>query len=239
MRNEARKRLSTGAAALLLPLVLVACASSPSPGEVHVAAPVPNQAHAAMYGARPDERFPLPSTDITGVDPRYFRQEVAYPRSDPPGTIVVDPGNKFLYLVLEGGRALRYGVGVGKEGLAWSGKARVGRKAEWPRWTPTADMIRRDPERNSPWRAGMDGGLSNPLGPRALYLYDGGRDTLYRIHGTTEPGTIGTNVSSGCIRMFNQDVIDLYNRVPVDSNVIVLPPGENVEGTAPSESVPS
>lgn len=142
---------------------------------------------------------------------------------------MVDPGNKFLYLVRENGRALRYGVGVGKAGLAWSGKAHVGRKAEWPRWTPTADMIRREPERNGPWRNGMEPGLTNPLGPRALYLFEGDRDTLYRIHGTTEPSTIGTNVSSGCIRMFNQDIIDLYGRVPTDTRVVVLPANEHVE----------
>jgi lipoprotein-anchoring transpeptidase ErfK/SrfK len=147
---------------------------------------------------------------------------------------VVDPGNKFLYLVRENGRALRYGVGVGKAGLAWSGRARVGRKAEWPRWTPTPDMIARDPERNGPWRNGMAGGPGNPLGPRALYLFDGGRDTLYRIHGTTEPGTIGTNVSSGCIRMFNQDIIDLYGRVPVDTQVVVLDASDQVEPSTPS-----
>ena len=122
----------------------------------------------------------------------------------------------------EGGRAIRYGIGVGKEGLAWSGRARVGRKAAWPRWTPTASMIRREPERNARWAGGMEGGLSNPLGARALYLYDNGRDTMYRIHGTTEPWSIGQSVSSGCIRLFNQDIIDLYSRVPVGSPVVVL-----------------
>ncbi|MEN3230204.1 L,D-transpeptidase [Methylorubrum rhodesianum] len=210
----------------------------------HVAvAPQPNAAFAAMYGARPEERFALPATEIDGVDPRYFRQEVAYPRAEPPGTLVVDPGNKFLYLVRENGRALRYGVGVGRAGLAWSGSARVGRKAEWPRWTPTADMIIREPERNGPWRNGMAGGPGNPLGPRALYLFDGARDTLYRIHGTTEPRSIGTDVSSGCIRMFNQDIIDLYGRVPVETRVVVLPASEHVEAgeglsaaSAPSDS---
>jgi lipoprotein-anchoring transpeptidase ErfK/SrfK len=186
-----------------------------------VARMAPNPAFAAMYGARPDERFALPATDIAGVDPRYFRQEVAYPRADAPGTLVVDPGNKFLYLVRENGRALRYGVGVGKAGLAWSGKARVGRRAEWPRWTPTPDMIAREPERNAPWRGGMAGGLTNPLGPRALYLFDGNRDTLYRIHGTNEPEKIGQAVSSGCIRLRNIDVVDLFNRVPVGARVVV------------------
>ncbi|MFE1597644.1 L,D-transpeptidase [Methylobacterium sp. ID0610] len=218
----------------LAPLVLLAagCASVEPPPVA--ATPNRNAAFASLYGARPEERFPLPATDITGVDPRYFRQEVAYPRAEPPGTVVVDPGGKFLYLVRENGRALRYGVGVGKAGLAWSGTARVARKAEWPRWTPTPDMIAREPERNGPWRLGMAGGPGNPLGPRALYLFDGDRDTLYRIHGTTEPGTIGTNVSSGCIRMFNQDVIDLYGRVPVGSRVVVLPAGERVEPAVPA-----
>ncbi|GEL40239.1 hypothetical protein MEX01_08300 [Methylorubrum extorquens] len=191
--------------------------------------PVPNAAFTAMYGARANERFPLPATEIGGVDPRYFRQEVAYPRAEPPGTLVVDPGRKFLYLVRENGRALRYGVGVGRAGLAWSGSARVGRKAEWPRWTPTAEMIAREPDRNGPWRNGMAGGLGNPLGPRALYLFEGPRDTLYRIHGTTEPQTIGTDVSSGCIRMFNQDIVDLYGRVPVETRVVVLPASEHVK----------
>jgi lipoprotein-anchoring transpeptidase ErfK/SrfK len=124
---------------------------------------------------------------------------------------------------------MRYGVGVGKAGLAWSGEAEVKRKAEWPHWTPTADMIRREPERNGPWRNGMGPGLTNPLGPRALYLFEGDRDTLYRIHGTTEPHTIGTDVSSGCIRMFNQDIIDLYGRIPVNTRVVVLPADVHVE----------
>lgn len=216
-----------------IPLIwLVGGCVATEPGP-QVAAPGPNAAYTAMYGARPAERFALPATDISDVDQRYFRREVAYPRADAPGTLVVDPGSKFLYLVREQGRALRYGVGVGQAGLAWSGSARVGRKAEWPRWTPTADMIAREPERNAPWRNGMAGGLGNPLGPRALYLFDGERDTLYRIHGTTEPQTIGTDVSSGCIRMFNQDIIDLYGRVPVDTKVVVLPAGEHVE---PSET---
>lgn len=229
---------ATRHACLALPLALAlasaGCVATEPERPIPIAKAIPHAAYAAMYGERPEERFALPATDISGVDPRFFRQEVAYPRDDQPGTLVVDPGAKFLYLVRENGRALRYGVGVGRAGLAWSGTARVGRKAEWPRWTPTADMITRDPERNAPWKGGMAGGPGNPLGPRALYLHEGGRDTLYRIHGTTEPGTIGTDVSSGCIRMFNQDVIDLYGRVPVDTNVIVLAPDDRVEpGQAP------
>ncbi|KMO31461.1 hypothetical protein VQ02_25900 [Methylobacterium variabile] len=229
--SDARLRLQVLVRLAPFTLLVGGCMTVGMPPEA--TAPVPSTAvtasYSAMYAARPEERFALPATEIADVDPRYFRQEVAYPRAEPPGTLVVDPGNKFLYLVRENGRALRYGVGVGRAGLAWSGMARVGRKAEWPRWTPTPDMIAREPERNGPWRHGMAGGLSNPLGPRALYLFDGQRDTLYRIHGTTEPHTIGTDVSSGCIRMFNQDVIDLYGRVPVETRVVVLPADEHVE----------
>jgi len=204
---------------LLGPLALAACVSAgPAP---QASMPVIDPTYIAMYGPDPDERHPLPATDITEVDPRFLRREVAYQGREEPGTVVVDTAARYLYLVRENGRAIRYGIGVGKEGLAWRGRARVGRKAEWPRWTPTASMIRRDPERNGPWAGGMEGGLENPLGARALYLYDNGRDMMYRIHGTTEPWSIGQAVSSGCIRMFNQDVIDLYNRVPVGSPVVV------------------
>jgi lipoprotein-anchoring transpeptidase ErfK/SrfK len=227
--HPSRARALRGASVLSLTLLAAGCmATDRDVGAIAKVAPM-HPSFLAMYGANPTGRFPLPATDISKVNPRYFRQEVAYPRSEPPGTVVVDPGNKFLYLVRESGRALRYGVGVGKAGLAWNGTAEIRRKAEWPRWTPTADMIRREPERNGPWRNGMAPSLTNPLGPRALYLFDGNRDTLYRIHGTTEPHTIGTNVSSGCIRMFNQDVINLYERVPVNTKVVVLRPDEHVE----------
>ncbi|MCD6070463.1 MAG: hypothetical protein K0S42_979 [Microvirga sp.] len=205
---------------LLLPIALAACVSTQPPSQQAVRRIDP--AYAAMYGPRLDEPHPLPATDISEVDPRFLRREVAYYGREEPGTIVVDTQSRYLYLVREGGRAIRYGIGVGKEGLAWSGRARVGRKAAWPRWTPTASMIKREPERNARWAAGMEGGLSNPLGARALYLYDNGRDTMYRIHGTTEPWSIGQSVSSGCIRLFNQDIIDLHSRVPVGSPVVVL-----------------
>nr|WP_229426534.1 L,D-transpeptidase [Microvirga alba] len=183
---------------------------------------LPNPAYVAMYGPQPDEVHPIPQTDISEVDPQFLRREVAYGGREQPGTIVVDTAARYLYLVRENGRAIRYGIGVGKEGLAWSGRASVGRKAPWPRWTPTQAMIKREPERNARWAGGMDPGLENPLGARALYLYDDGRDTMYRIHGTSEPWSIGENVSSGCIRLFNQDIIDLYNRVPVGAPVVVL-----------------
>ncbi len=176
---------------------------------------------AALYGERPNERFPIPAVDFEDVDLAALRQVVRYDGVDAPGTLIVDTPARRLQLVLDDGQALQYGVGVGREGLAWSGRAEIGRKAEWPRWTPTADMIRREPERNAKWAGGMDPGLENPLGARALYLYRDGKDTLYRIHGTNEPWSIGQNVSSGCIRMINQDVIDLYERVPVGATVIV------------------
>jgi lipoprotein-anchoring transpeptidase ErfK/SrfK len=144
----------------------------------------------------------------------FRRQEVDYGGWERPGTIVIDTPHKFLYLVEPGRRALRYGIGVGRPGFEWSGVKTITRKAEWPGWTPPPEMMLRRPD----LPAHMDGGIGNPLGARALYL----GSSLYRIHGTNEPWTIGQNVSSGCIRMMNQDVIDLYNRVAVGTKVIVL-----------------
>jgi lipoprotein-anchoring transpeptidase ErfK/SrfK len=148
------------------------------------------------------------------IDPIYLRQEVAYTGTERPGTIVVDTPNKFLFFVEPGGHALRYGIGVGRPGFAWSGVKTISRKAEWPDWTPPAEMLLRRPDLPTH----MEGGPANPLGARALYL----GSSLYRIHGTNEPYTIGTNVSSGCIRMMNQDVEDLYGRVRVGTKVIVM-----------------
>jgi lipoprotein-anchoring transpeptidase ErfK/SrfK len=179
---------------------------------------------ALLYGAIESEPFAVPAVDLRRVKPQYLRREVAYTTQEQPGTIVVDPAARHAYLVLEGGRALRYGVGVGKEeAFNFQGRATIARKAIWPRWTPTANMIRRQPERYAKYAAGLPGGPGNPLGPRALYLYKDGRDTLYRLHGTIEPWTIGTMVSSGCVRLLNQDIIDLHRRVPVGTAVVVLP----------------
>ena len=155
------------------------------------------------------------------LDPQYEPQMVSFAGYQ-PGMIVVDPGNHFLYLTMAGGRALRYGVGVGKAGLAFKGTARIARKAEWPSWTPTANMIRRSPEKYARYAKGVPGGPGNPLGARALYLYRDNRDTYYRIHGTTEPQSIGQSVSNGCIRMINDHVMDLYDRVPLGTTVVVL-----------------
>jgi lipoprotein-anchoring transpeptidase ErfK/SrfK len=168
-----------------------------------------------------DGDWELPAVDLTLVDPRYLRQKVPYSSPYPVGTIIVDTSQHFLHLVQENQAAIRYGIGVGRDGFAWSGEAQIARKAAWPFWYPPVEMQARD-EKARRWAGGMPGGLENPLGARALYLYQNGRDTLYRIHGTAEAQTIGRNVSSGCIRMMNHDVIDLSGRVPVGTNVIVL-----------------
>ncbi len=148
------------------------------------------------------------------------RQIVAYHRKEAPGTILIDSDNKFLYYVLPGGRAIRYGIAVGEEAQAWSGIAKVGRMAEWPAWIPTAG----EQARLGPLPAYVTGGPHNPMGARAMYLYSNGRDTSYRIHGTNQPQYIGQAVSSGCIRMTNENAIDLYNHVKVGTVVVVLPP---------------
>ncbi len=155
------------------------------------------------------------------LNPKYEPQMVDY-SGYPVGTLIVDPRNRFLYLMEAPGRARRYGVGVGRAGLAFRGGAVVGRKAKWPRWTPTKNMIRREPGKYARFAKGVAGGPSNPLGARALYLYRNGRDTLYRIHGTTQPSSIGRAVSNGCIRMLNGHVKDLYTRVPKGARVVVL-----------------
>ncbi|KQS80602.1 hypothetical protein ASG25_03240 [Rhizobium sp. Leaf384] len=174
------------------------------------------------YAALPDERFPLPAVPLDQIEPDLRRQDVAYPTGYAAGTIVVDTPARRLYYVLGGGRAMRYGIGVGREGYALSGNAYIGRKAEWPTWTPTPNMIRRDPERNLKYAGGLPGGPNNPLGARAIYLYRGGNDTRFRIHGTNQPRSIGQAMSSGCVRMLNHDVIDLYDRVKAGDQVVVL-----------------
>ncbi|MEZ0168248.1 L,D-transpeptidase [Microvirga sp. TS319] len=212
----------TRALVLILPAALAACNTTGAPPQPVAAAPAVDPMTAERYAAVTTDRHPVPGVDPATLKPRNVRQLVDYATTEKPGTIVVDTNARFIYLVQEGGKALRYGVGVGKEGLEFKGMASVNHKAQWPRWTPTPDMIKREPERYRRWAAGMDGGTDNPLGARALYLFKNGRDTLYRIHGTNEPETIGEAVSSGCIRMMNQDVIDLYSRVPVGSKVVVL-----------------
>ncbi len=156
------------------------------------------------------------------LDPKYMPQQVYFRGSYKPGTIVIDPHKRYLYLVEWFGTARRYGVGVGRAALAWSGTAKIKRKAEWPSWRPTDNMIAREPDKYAKYRDGVPGGPENPLGARALYLYKGNVDTYYRIHGTNAPWTIGTAVSNGCIRLVNEHVEDLYERVELGTTVVVL-----------------
>jgi len=174
------------------------------------------------YGPIEDDGHQIPGLDASTVDPDRLRRQVPFAGPYRPGTIVVDVADRRLYLVQPGGMAIRYTVGVGREeALNFRGSAVIGRKAEWPHWTPTQWMIKTMP-RYAAYAGGMAGGIGNPLGARALYLYRGKQDTYFRLHGTNEPETIGTAVSSGCIRLFNHDIIDLYNRVPVGAPVVVL-----------------
>ncbi|WP_201736456.1 L,D-transpeptidase [Rhizobium sp. P007] len=168
------------------------------------------------------QAFASKDTDKFVLEQRFLPQVVTVPYDHPAGTIVVVPRDRYLYLIEGPGLARRYGIGVGKAGLAFSGAALVGRKAKWPSWRPTDNMIRRDPKKYARYAGGLKGGPGNPLGSRALYLYRDGRDTLYRIHGTTEPWTIGKAVSNGCIRMVNDHVEDLYERVTVGAQVVVV-----------------
>lgn len=181
----------------------------------------------ATYGPIKDDPFPIPGIKPGEVNPAFLRKMIDYSTSEAPGTIVVDPHHHYLYHVMGGGRAMRYGVGVGREGFAWAGVALIHNKQEWPDWYPPSEMFERQPEIKKVMShlqsgLGMPGGPRNPLGARAMYLWQGNKDTLYRIHGTVEPGTIGKSVSSGCIRMIDQDAINLYNQTPVGTKVIVL-----------------
>ena len=166
-----------------------------------------------LLAAAPYEKATIPEP--------YKRHIVSYHRREAPGTILVDSDARYLYYVLPGGKAIRYGVTVGEEALAWSGVAKVGRKTEWPSWTPTAEIKKR---MDVPDYVGP--GPQNPMGARALYLFEGSKDTLYRIHGTNQPEYIGQAISSGCIRMTNEDVIDLYSRVKPGTVVVVLAPNQ-------------
>jgi len=171
--------------------------------------------------AESTEDFPIVAYEQT-LPPRFRRQQVTIGSQSPAGNVIVDPEHRFLYFMLGGDQALRYGVGVGREGFAWSGNAIIGMKRKWPRWLPPESMVERDPHA-AKWANGMPGGPENPLGARALYLEANGIDTLYRIHGTNDPTSIGKAMSSGCVRMLNEDVADLFDRVKLGTPVTVLP----------------
>ena len=172
----------------------------------------------ANFTARDRQQLADPPYQRVSISPTYQRQIVQYHRREAPGSVLVETSGPFVYYVLPGGKAIRYGATVGEAGQAWSGVAIVGRKEEWPGWTPTEDEKRR----LGPLPSYVQGGARNPMGARALYLYAGGKDTLYRIHGTNQPEYIGRAISSGCIRMTNEDVIDLYGRVRIGVPVVVL-----------------
>ncbi len=212
-------------------LALVGCAA---PGAMSMRGSPGGGGYLPGYGSIVDDGHEIPGVDASTVNPDLLRRQVPFSGPYRPGTIVVDIPARRLYLVEPGGMAMRYTVGVGRqEALNFRGSAVIGRKAEWPRWTPTSWMIKTMP-RYAAYAGGMAGGLGNPLGARALYLYRGDKDTYFRLHGTNEPETIGTAVSSGCIRLFNHDIIDLYNRVPVGTPVVVLQePGPVAELQAP------
>src|SRR5580693_1230036 len=198
--------------------------------------PIAYPESASAYGPILDHAHEIPALDVSKIDPALFRQLTPSPGPYRPGTIVVNVGERRLYLVRPGGAAIRYAVGVGREeALNFRGSAVIGRKAEWPRWSPTEAMIRRMPI-YAHYAGGLAGGIDNPLGARALYLYRGNQDTYFRLHGTIEPETIGQKVSSGCIRLFNHDIIDLYNRAPVGTQVIVIQEGESMRAEAGPEA---
>lgn len=175
-----------------------------------------------LYGPVPNEKFPIPAADISKVNPKYYRRTVRYETKEAPGTIIVDPSNYYVYRIEDEGTATRYGANVGRSGFLWSGDAYVGRKSEWATWTPPKEMIQRQPE-VAKYARGMPGGLDNPLGARTLHLYQNGSYTLYTIYATSDPESIGSGVTSGCVGLLSQDMIDLYSRTPVKTKVVVLP----------------
>ncbi|MDR3408713.1 MAG: L,D-transpeptidase [Methylovirgula sp.] len=246
-----RRNLLSGAAAAGASFTLAGCVSTQSGPGFEANASVPQQPttpppaapspaliasadeangpidYAAMYSGAQDGTFEVPPVKLSQIKKGFMRKLVDYQTVEQPGTIVVDPAKRYLYHVLPNGKAMRYGVGVGREGFLWSGTAEIHSKQEWPDWYPPKEMIAREPELRKQLDQlqsgiGMHGGPRNPLGARAMYLWQGDKDTLYRIHGTVEPWSIGTNASSGCIRMINQDVIDLYAQTPVGTKVVVL-----------------
>jgi lipoprotein-anchoring transpeptidase ErfK/SrfK len=209
--------MTTGPDGKLIPAI---AAAPPTP---------PIGQNAALYAAKVDGAFTVPTVPVDKVPESFQRQDVAYATAEPVGTVIISPGEKHLYLVTGKNKATRYGIAVGRAGFQWAGEAVISSRQNWPMWTPPKEMIERKPEL-SKWEKGQPGGPENPLGARALYLTTNGIDYGYRIHGTPEWNSIGKNASSGCIRMINQDVMDLYNRVQDGAKVVML----NADGTQPN-----
>ncbi|GAB1363141.1 L,D-transpeptidase [Rhodobacter sp.] len=218
--------LKSSILALAALLTLSACvdpitgqpAGTPAPAADQPPLPTPED---NVYVAKSDGQYSVPALPVEQIPEAYRRQVVEYPTDQVPGTIIINPGQRVLYYVLGKNKAIRYGIAVGAEGFGWSGESIVANKKLWPTWTPPKEMIARKPEL-SKWENGQPGGPTNPLGARAIYLTSDGRDYGYRIHGTPDWKSIGRNASSGCFRMINQDVMDLYDRVKGGEKVIVL-----------------
>lgn len=195
-------------------------ASAATPGTFE---PPSDRELVRRYAATNDDSHRLPNVPFQKIDPSFYRQRVENPTGEPEGVVVVDVASRFLYLTEIGGTAMRYGVGIGRAGFTWSGEGVIQWRRKWPRWTPPAEMIARQPElrKYSYANGGQAPGINNPLGARALYIFQNGKDTLYRLHGTKDWRSIGNAVSSGCVRLINQDVIDLYTRVPSKARILV------------------
>lgn len=217
-------RLLTHFSAMTLLVLLAACGKPNAPTENASTTVTPPE-----YQAVQDGEFLIPAVAAHLFYDGAMRTEVSYNGDDEPGTIVVDTFARRLYLVQEGGTAMRYAIAVGREGISFRGAGVIGRKEEWPGWTPTANMIRTRPDLYAEYAGGLPGGLDNPLGARALYIYRGGNDTRFRIHGTIENASIGHATSAGCIRLYNQDAIDLFNRVDNGTRVRVRTLEESIE----------
>ncbi len=211
-----------------LALIVLGClAAACTPNDMPVAQASPilvppalTPSDPAVYAAREDGERTLAAIDVAAIHPELLRNRVSFATAEAPGTIVIDTRGPFLYFVEPEGMATRYGIAIGREGFGWTGTGVIARSARWPGWTPPPAMIKRDPSL-AEWAGGMPGGMQNPLGARALYIYFGGRDSGYRIHGTNQPSSIGWAASSGCFRMLNQDVVDLYGRVAMGAKLVV------------------
>ena len=200
------------------PLALAGCVA----GDGSLSSDTSASALLGLYPELTDGEFTIPALDTSDIEPGFLRQVVDYNGQQKPGSIVVDTPRRHLYFVLAGKKAVRYGCGVGKAGFEFKGAGVIGRTAVWPHWAPTPNMIAVQPQRYGPVKAGMPGGIDNPLGARALYIHRDGQESNYRVHGTDEPSTIGEAVSSGCIRLFNHDIIDLHRRVARGAPIMVL-----------------
>ncbi|MGF7007284.1 L,D-transpeptidase [Aminobacter sp. BE322] len=251
MTTFTRRRLLALAATGAASAALSACSTTSSQRAAYIAPAFPEPPVAPplsvdpafgdptmMYAAVNDNGYDIPGVPFKKIDRRYYRQIVADPTGEKPGTVVVDTSTHFLYLVLGDGEAIRYGVGLGRAGFEWAGRGVIEWKQAWPRWFPPNEMIDRQPELEpyrakqvpgkNEWEGGMQPGIRNPLGARALYIFQDGKDTLYRLHGSPEWASIGKSVSSGCVRLINQDVIDLFERVSDGTPIVVtsgLPTG--------------